>query len=48
MKTPENIPKHEQDYWDTWADALPFPKGVVQDADSYKKAVKEKQEEKKK
>lgn len=44
----EKIPKHEQDYWDTWANVLPFPQGVVHDAESYKKAVKEKQEEKKK
>lgn len=35
------IPKHEQDYWDTWSEVLPIPTGTVYDAKSFRKAQAE-------
>lgn len=38
------IPKHEQDYWETWADVLPVPVGTVYDAKTYRKMQAEKEQ----
>lgn len=44
MKDNEIIPKHEQDYWDTWTEALPVPAGTVYDAKTYRKMQAEKEQ----